>query len=128
MKPRNNSDDRLCERLAEDLRLAGKSERTVEAYVGAARRFGKTCRKPLEETTEDDLRAYLADMTRQKVARGTHSIALCGCKFFFQITLGREWNIFDIARPRYDKKLPVVLSREEVWLILVGIETRRAQV
>jgi len=49
---------------------------------------------------------------------GTFSINLCGVKFFFQTTLGREWNIFDIARPKYDKKLPVVLSRGEVWGIL----------
>jgi len=113
------SNEHLLERLATDLRLAGKAERTVEAYTGAVRRFMRVSGiAQLAEVTEDDLRSYLLGLVREKVARGTFSINLCGLKFFFQITLGREWNIFDLARPKYDKKLPVVLSREEVWKIL----------
>ena len=49
---------------------------------------------------------------------GTFSINLCGIRFFWKDTLGLEWKIFDLAKPRYDKKLPVVLSRDEVWRIL----------
>ena len=116
------SNENLLDRLATDLRLAGKAERTVEAYTGAVRRFmkvsGMTC---LAEVCEDDLRSYLLGLVEQKVARGTFSINLCGVKFFFQTTLGREWTIFDLARPKYDKKLPVVLSRDEVWRILDAV-------
>lgn len=111
-------DHELLERLAEDLYLAGRSDRTVECYVAAVRRFSEVCGKPLIDVEERDLCSYLADLTKKKVARGTHSIALCGTRFFFRKTLGREWDMLNIARPRYDKKLPVVLSREEVWRIL----------
>jgi hypothetical protein len=41
------SDEQLLDRLATDLRLAGKSERTVEAYAGAVRRLARSCGKPL---------------------------------------------------------------------------------
>ncbi len=113
------SNEQLLDRLATDLRLSGKAERTVEAYTGAARRFMRVSGIALlAEVTEDDLRSYLLGLVREKVSRGTFSINLCGLKFFFQITLGREWTIFDLARPKYDKKLPVVLSRGEVWAIL----------
>ena len=112
------SDKQLLERLASDLRLAGKAETTVRAYTGAVRRFGKMCGKRLSVVNEDDLRTYLLGLTQQKVARGTFSIKLCGLKFFYRTTLCRDWNIFNIARPKYDKKLPVVLSRGEVWKIL----------
>ena len=115
------SDRDLLQRLASDLRLAGKAERTVEAYSGAVRRLGRVCRKPLATIDEDDVRAYLEGMVRDRVARGTFSINLCGIKLFFETTLGRQWNIFDLARPRYDRKLPVVLSRDEVWRILDAV-------
>jgi site-specific recombinase XerD len=59
--------------------------------------------------------------TVQKVARGTHTIALCGIKFFYQHTLVRPWTVLDVARPKGEKKLPVVLSRDEVWRILDAV-------
>jgi site-specific recombinase XerD len=67
------------------------------------------------------VRAYLVGLVRDNPARGTFSINLCGVRFFFRKTVGREWNIFDLARPKVDKKLPVVLSRDEVWAILDAV-------
>ena len=95
------TDDQLLERLATDLRLAGKAERTVEAYTCAARRLARACAKPLAGIDEDDVGAYLVGLVREKVARGTFSINLCGVRFFFRTTLGHDWNIFDLARPKY---------------------------
>jgi site-specific recombinase XerD len=49
-------------------------------------------------------------------------------KFFYEETLGRELGVLGVARPRTERKLPVVLSRSEVWAILdnVRLETYRA--
>ena len=76
---------------------------------------------------KSDVRQYLLDMVESRSARGTFSINLCGIRFFWKDTLGLEWKIFDLAKPRYDKKLPVVLSRDEAWRILdeVTIEVYR---
>ncbi|NNK07415.1 MAG: site-specific integrase [Myxococcales bacterium] len=108
----------LLKRMEKDLRLAGKAERTVEAYTGAVRRLVRRTGKPLGEIEESDVRQYLLAMVEAKSARGTFSINLCGIRSFWKDTLGSEWKIFDLAKPRYDKKLPVVLSRDEVWRIL----------
>jgi len=108
----------LLERMEKDLRLAGKAERTVEAYTGAVRRLVRKTGKPLDAIEEGDVREYLLDMVEARVARGTFSINLCGIRFLWKDTMGRDWKIFGLAKPRYDKKLPVVLSRDEVWRIL----------
>lgn len=114
-------DDQILQRLASDLRLAGKAERTVESYIYAAKRLRRACGKPFAEITEDNVRAYLTDLVDRGFARGTFSINLCGIRFLFQHTLGRKWTLFDLVRPKYDKKLPVVLSRSEVWRILDAV-------
>jgi integrase/recombinase XerD len=49
------------------------------------------------------------------------TVALCGIKFFYQHTLSRAWKVFEVARPRAEKKLPAVLSRDEVARILAAV-------
>jgi len=46
----------------------------------------------------------------------------------FQHTLGREWKTFELLRPPKEKKLPVVLSVEEVKRVLVCIHRSRYRV
>lgn len=58
---------------------------------------------------------------RKKVARATATIALCGIKFFYERTLQQQWTTLRFVRPQREKKLPVVLSREEVRRILAEV-------
>lgn len=109
----------LRRRMIEDLQLRGYSERTVEAYVHPVVQLAKFYALSPDQLTEEQVRRYLLHLSvERKVARSTHTLALCGIKFFFEQTLGRKWSILDVARPAKSKKLPVVLSREEVWRIL----------
>jgi integrase/recombinase XerD len=52
------------------------------------------------------------------VSSSTFSVALCGIKYFYQHTLQREWMTPALARAPKEKRLPTVLSREEVWQVL----------
>jgi site-specific recombinase XerD len=109
----------LRRRMIGDLELRGYSERTVEAYVRAVSQLARFYGSSPDRLTEEQVRDYLLHLAGvQKVARGTHTIALCGIKFFYEKTLGRSWGVLGVARPKREKKLPVVLSREEVWRIL----------
>jgi site-specific recombinase XerD len=56
------------------------------------------------------------------------TIAIVGIRFFFERVLVREWTIFNLVRPAPEKKLPVVLSREEVRQILRCLKLPRYQV
>jgi site-specific recombinase XerD len=108
--------------MIHDLQLRGYSDRTVECYVRAAAQLAQFHHASPDQLSEEQVRQYLLHLsTVQKVARGTHTIALCGIKFFYKETLARPWNVLDVARPKGEKKLPVVLSRDEVWRILGAI-------
>jgi integrase/recombinase XerD len=103
----------------EDMQLAGYSARTQEAYVGAVGRVFSHFQCTPAQFTEEQLREYFLYLANErKVSRATATIALCGVKFFFERTLKRDWPALELIRPRPEKKLPVVLSREEVRRIL----------
>lgn len=112
----------LRRRMIEDLKLRGYSDRTVDAYTHAVAYLARFYGRPPDQLSEEQVRHYLVHLaTVKKVARSTHTIALCGIKFFYEQTLGRQWAILDVARPKKEKKLPVVLSRDEVWKIIDSV-------
>jgi len=114
----------LRERMIEDMQLAGYSARTQEAYVGAVRQVFAHFQCTPAQLTEEQLREYFLYLANdRKVSRPTATIALCGVKFFFERTLKRDWTVLGLIRPRREKKLPVVLSREEVRRILDQVHT-----
>jgi integrase/recombinase XerD len=112
----------LRQRFIEDMRLAGLSARTQEAYVHAVARLLEWVGKPPLRVAEEDVRRHFLYLTQeQRVARGTATIALCAVKRFFEVTLEREWTTLEIARPAAESRLPVVLSRAEVAAILAEV-------
>jgi integrase/recombinase XerD len=109
----------LRQKMIEDMQLRGFALRTQEAYLLAVRQMARYYNKSPDLVTEEELRQYFLYLKNVKhAARNTCTIALCGIKFFFQHTLGREWKTFDFLRPPHEHKLPVVLSVEEVGRIL----------
>ncbi len=79
--------------------------------------------------TEEELRQYFLFLKNVKhYARATATIAICGIRFFFETTLQQQWTIFNLVRPAPEKKLPVILSREEVRQILAGVRLPRYRV
>ncbi len=109
----------LRQRMTEDMQLRGLAPRTQESYLRAVVQLVKHCGKSPEVINEEDLRRYFLYLKNEKQAsRSTQTLALCGIKFFFKHTLQRQWVFFELARPPKEKKLPVVLSVEEVQQVL----------
>jgi site-specific recombinase XerC len=119
----------LRKRMIECLQLRGLSERTQESYVRAVRQLSEHYHKSPELITEEELRRYFLFLKNIKLySRNTMTIAICGIRFCYQQTLNRNWNIFGIVRPAPEKKLPVILSREETFQILALIRLSRYRV
>ncbi len=109
----------LRQKMIEDMQLHGLAVRTQESYLLAVRQLARHYHKSPDQINEEELREYFLFLKNEKhAARNTCTINLCGIKFFFQYTLGREWKFFELVRPPREKKLPVVLSRDEVHRIL----------
>jgi site-specific recombinase XerD len=119
----------LRKRMIECLQLRGLAERTQEAYTRAVRQLAAHYHKSPDQISEAELRQYFLYLKNVKhYSRNTLTIAICGIRFFYEQTLQRNWAIFGIVRPAPEKKLPVILSREEVRQILGRIKRPRYKV
>jgi site-specific recombinase XerD len=109
----------LRQRMVEDMRLRGLSARTQEAYVRAVRQLAEHYHRSPDLIKEEEIRQYFLYLIHlKKLARASITIALCGIKFFYEHTVKRDWKIFGIVRPPKEKRLPIVLSRDEVRRVL----------
>ena len=110
----------LRQHMIEDLQLRGLAAKTQDSYLRAVRQLAEHYRKSPDLITEEELRLYFLYLKNDKqVSRSGFTIALCGCKFFYERTLHREWAVLDLPRRTREKKLPTVLSVAEVRQILM---------
>ena len=116
---------RLLDQLRERIRLLHYSMRTEEAYVYWARAYIRFhgLRHPAEmgKTELEDFLTYLA--ANKGLSVSTHRQALSALLFLYEKVLGLQlpW-LAEIGRPVPVRRLPVVLSREEVAAVLGGLQ------
>jgi integrase/recombinase XerD len=109
----------LRKRMIEDMQLKGYSPKTQEGYLFAVRKLARHYRKSPEAISEEELRAYFLHLREvERYAYGTLKIAIGGIKFCFAVTLQRPWPVLGLIRSVKQRKLPVVLSRQEVRSLL----------
>jgi len=119
----------LRQRMIEDLQLHGFAAKTQDAYVCTVKQLAAYYHKAPDLISEEELRHYLLYLQNERhVSASTFTITLCGLKFFYERTLQRTWSTFELARPAPDKKLPVVLSINEVHEILSRLHRQRYRV
>jgi site-specific recombinase XerD len=107
------------------LRAAGRSERTIDNYLYALKGFcGFLGDRRLVETTADDIVAYQVDVAARGLSDSTIRVATYALRGFFRQVLDRtDWDYAKLPPPRRPRRLPEVLSAEEVAAILAAAPT-----
>lgn len=114
----------LRRRMKEDLQLAGYSLRTQDSYIATVRVLAKYYNRSPDLITEEELRQFFIHLISDlKLSGSSVTVYLCGIKFFYETTLKRDWKIFDLVRPLRSKRLPAVLTTDEVLIILNEIKS-----
>lgn len=109
----------LRRRMIEDMQMRNFAKNTQRNYVHAVAQFAGHFRTTPERLGLEHIREYLIHLIQQQHAsRSTYNVTRCGLKFFYRVTLGRDWAFERIAIPRQESKLPVVLTRSEVARLL----------
>src|SRR4030042_6371114 len=119
----------LRQKMIEDLQLHSFLERTQDSYLRAVRQLAAYFNKSPDHSSEEELRQYFLYLKNvKKASRSTITLALCGIKFFYERTLQRQWAVLALLRPQPEKKLPVVLSVDEVRQVLARVRRWRYRV
>jgi len=112
------------DRMIKALQLNGKGERTQEAYARALRMLVQFYSKSPDLISEEELQDYfLHRKNTDHWSPNTMRICYCGIRFFYEHVLQRNWHILGILRAQTERRLPAVLSVEEVRSILAHVKT-----
>ncbi|RMD67611.1 recombinase XerC [Candidatus Pacearchaeota archaeon] len=111
-------------RLNAEMRLRGFSPMTIRNYTFFVRKFLENAGKPAAELDESDVRLFLANLVDTK-SRSTLMLASASLKFFFNEILGKR--IEGLPTPKREKKLPEVLTREEVQALLNAVKRKKSR-
>jgi len=106
--------------------LAGLSERTQNAYLGAMKAIQNHYGKSPDRLSETEVKRYVFWMRETKcVAKGTFQVHFHALKFFFYRTLGLDWALFTRITVRQPRRyrLPTVLSFEDAHQIISMIQS-----
>lgn len=101
------------------LELKRYSANTVKNYVSSFESFINHFEdKQLNEINEMDIRTYLQGLIQKGLSNSHVNLAINSIKFYYEIVLGMPNRFYSIERPRKEKSLPKILSKEEVLRII----------
>ncbi len=116
----------LRQRMLQDLQLAGLSEHTQEAYLRAVRQLADHFHTPPDRLGEHQVRDYFLHLKNdRKFASGSLVVAYSGIKFFYSHTTPRDWPTLQRLRVRKEKRLPDVLSVDEVRRLIAAVRAHQ---
>lgn len=96
------------------------SNSTYKIYTSYFRQFLEHFEKEnIDKLEQDKINAYILDLiTRKDISISQQNQRINAIKFYYEQVLGREKTNYQISRPKKEKRLPTVLSIEEIRKIL----------
>ena len=125
----HNAISPLRRRMIEDMTIRQFGEHTQRAYIRQVRAFTAFLARSPDQAEPEDLRRYPLHMAALGASPAKMNLASTALRFFFHVTLGRPRFGDRMARIAAPERLPVVLSPEEVALLLAhapGLKYRAA--
>jgi integrase/recombinase XerD len=106
----------LRKRMIEEMQIRNLAPGTQTAYLLQVALFARHFGKPPDVLGWEQIRAYQLYLTQEKkLASPTITVAVSALRFLYKVTLRRQWNFDEIIpAPKTPRKLPVILSPEEV--------------
>jgi len=103
------------------LELRKYANNTVKTYVTSFETFiNYYISKDLVSINESDVRKYILKLVQEDKSNAYINSAINSIKFYYESVLGMPNRFYEIERPRKEKKLPKVLSKEDVLSIIAN--------
>jgi len=114
----------IRERMIEEMELRGLAPATKRGYLDCCRVFVAHFMKSPEQLHAEEVRAFLLYLTRErKTVPSTTCVYIAAIRFLYRHVLRTPGVVDDLPHPRIPKKLPDVLSREEVYQLIAAVRS-----
>ena len=122
MTPYQKRMNPFIRRMAEDMQLRNFSPSTIDSYTFHVDKFCQHFGKPADQLGPEEIRQFqLCLVNERKVSWSSFNQDVCGLRFLYTVTLGRDWSIKHIPFGKRPKQLPTV-----DWLIHRCAPTKRS--
>lgn len=111
----------LREKMIYALKLRNRSPRTIQCYVSMVARFALFFGVSPERLGPEEVRRYQQHLVDSGVSWSLFNQAVCALKFLYRFTLKVAWSVETIPYGRKPRKLPVVLSQQEVVALIEAV-------
>ncbi len=108
----------LRQRMIDDMTMRKLAEKTQTHYIRAVKNFTRFLGRSPDEASAEDLRKFQLHMVSSGVSRTTINATITGLRFFFEVTLDRPELMKKMSPVRVERKLPQILSAEDVQRLL----------
>jgi len=108
----------LRQRMIEDMTLRKLSPKTQSGYIRAVKNFTRFLGRAPDTATAEDLRRYQLHLVESGIATPSLNATVTALRFFFDVTLGHPEQMAKMSQVREPRKLPVILSAEEVTRLI----------
>lgn len=108
----------LRKRMLEDMQIRNLSPHTIDGYLRYVAQFAKHFKTSPDQLGPEHVRNYQLHLLNQQVDQSIVIQTVCALRFLYEKTLHRPWTVEYIPFPKKIKKLPIILSRDEVQTLL----------
>ncbi len=108
----------LRQRMIDDMTQCRLNPKTQEAYIRSVIKLTRFLGRSPDTASADDLRRFQLHLAQNGVSNTTINATITGLRFFFEVTLDDHQALRKMRTVRDPRKLPVILSPDEVKRLL----------
>lgn len=118
----------LRRRMIDDMSLRNMSPATQRSYLHAVTKFSRYFGRSPDQLGLEDVRAFQVQLVSQGISWGSLNQIVCALRFFYGVTLDRGEIPERIVYARMPRKLPTILSADEVVRFLEAVPSLKSRV
>ena len=117
--------EEFLKKIEIELKISKNSDYTIRNYLEANKKFIESTGKELEDIDSEDVKVF---MIKNLLDKSSSSIILflSSIKYAFNLVLGKDITS-KIKRPKREKRLPKVLSRNQIKKLLSSLKTKKSK-
>ena len=113
-------------RMLQEMQLRNLSQNTQKRYIDRVSAFARHFGKSPEQLGPEDVRSYqLYLLQERKLSSSTLNVTVSALRFFYGVCLKQDWNVERIIYAKREKKLPLVLSSEELVQFFHAVRSKK---